>query len=319
MTAINISYKPNEWRLFIDSSKTSLKAVLLHNGNTLPSVPIGHAKQMKECYENIKHLLVKINYEEHKWQVCGDLEIVAIVLGLQLGYTKHYCFLCEWDSRDRVAHFKRREWPRRTSLEPGSTNVVSTSLVGRNLIILPALHIKLGLMKNFVKAMDRNGTAFCYLREKFPHVSEAKVKEGIFVGPQISRLFKDTHFDGVLCGDEKEAWNSFRMVPKNFLGNHKAENYKELVDNMLSCYEKMGCNMSLKIHFLHSHIDFFPDNCGSVSDEHGERFHQDISGMEGRYQGKWSPSMLADYCWNVTRETPVDSYKRAVKKRRTCN
>ena len=41
-----------------------------------------------------------------------------------------------------------------------------------------------------------------------------------------------------------------------------------------------------KIHFLHSHLDFFPENCGAVSDEHGERFHQDISLMEKRYQGK---------------------------------
>ncbi|UYV84383.1 hypothetical protein LAZ67_X001983 [Cordylochernes scorpioides] len=42
--------------------------------------------------------------------------------------------------------------------------------------------------------------------------------------------------------------------------------------------------MSLKIHFLHSHLDFFPNNLGAVSDEHGERFHQDISSMEKRYQ-----------------------------------
>jgi len=44
--------------------------------------------------------------------------------------------------------------------------------------------------------------------------------------------------------------------------------------------------MSLKIHFLHSHLDFFPESCGAVSDEHGERFHQDISSMEKSYQGK---------------------------------
>ncbi|UYV74137.1 hypothetical protein LAZ67_11002222 [Cordylochernes scorpioides] len=52
----------------------------------------------------------------------------------------------------------------------------------------------------------------------------------------------------------------------------------------------LGCNMSLKIHFLHSHLDFFPDNLGSVSDEHGERFHQDKSSMEKRYQVPERPS-----------------------------
>ena len=29
----------DKWRLFMDSSKTSLKAVLLHNGNVKPSIP----------------------------------------------------------------------------------------------------------------------------------------------------------------------------------------------------------------------------------------------------------------------------------------
>ncbi|UYV75986.1 hypothetical protein LAZ67_13002030 [Cordylochernes scorpioides] len=71
-----------------------------------------------------------------------------------------------------------------------------------------------------------------------------------------------------------------------------------------------GCNMSLKIHFLHSHLDFFPDNLGAVSDEHGERFHQAISSMEKRYQGKWSPAMLADDCWALKRDLPQAKYRR---------
>ncbi|GFN98208.1 Pol polyprotein [Plakobranchus ocellatus] len=50
--------------------------------------------------------------------------------------------------------------------------------------------------------------------------------------------------------------------------------------------------MSLKIHFLHNHLDFFPANLGAVSDEHGERFHQDISKMERNYQGRWDPAMM---------------------------
>ena len=35
-------HKTTEWRLFIAYSKTSLKTVLLHNGNKLPSVPIAY-------------------------------------------------------------------------------------------------------------------------------------------------------------------------------------------------------------------------------------------------------------------------------------
>jgi len=81
------------------------------------------------------------------------------------------------------------------------------------------------------------------------------------------------------------------------LGNRRAQNYEELVNNFLQRYQKLGCNMSLKIHFLHSHLEFFPKNCGAVRDQHGERSRQDISSMKKRYQGKWSYAMLADYCW----------------------
>jgi len=54
--------------------------------------------------------------------------------------------------------------------------------------------------------------------------------------------------------------------------NIRAERYKELIGDILSLYHKLGCNMPLKIHMLHSHLDLFPDICGMVSDEHGEIF-----------------------------------------------
>jgi hypothetical protein len=66
--------------------------------------------------------------------------------------------------------------------------------------------------------------------------------------------------------------------------------------------------MSLKIHFLETRLDFFPENLGKVSDEHGERFHQDILATEKRYQGKWTSSMLADYCWTLKTDVPDAKY-----------
>jgi hypothetical protein len=83
-------------------------------------------------------------------------------------------------------------------------------------------------------------------------------------------------FNNLLKGDEKKAWDAFRLVSTNFLGNVRAENYKELIEKMLTLYHKRGCNMSLKIHMLHFHLDFFPNNCGMVSGEHGERFRQEL-------------------------------------------
>jgi len=86
---------------------------------------------------------------------------------------------------------------------------------------------------------------------------------------------------------------------KTFLGNHKAPNYREIVGELLQSYQDTGCNISLKIHFLDFHLDFFPDSLGAVRDEHGERFHQDISALEKMYQGQRSARMLADYCWTI--------------------
>lgn len=158
--------------------------------------------------------------------------------------------------------------------------------------------------------MDKSGPGFLYLKSKFPRISEAKIKEGIFVGPQIRELMKDHDFEESLNGVEEAAWKSFKKVATEFLGNRKAENYGELVSELLQNYKSLGCNMTLKIHFLDSHLDFFPENLGAVSDEHGERFHQDISTMEQRYQGKWNPNMLADYCWTLKRDVPQAQYSR---------
>lgn len=310
LSAFGCKHNPSEWRLFVDSSLLSLKAVLLHNGNSYPSVPIGHAAYMKETYENMQLLLKHIEYSRYNWNICGDLKVVAILLGLQLGYTKYCCFLCEWDSRARDSHYVRKVWPPRRDLVPGQKNVKHDPLVDPKNIYLPPLHIKLGLMKNFVKAMNKESEAFTYLRQRFPRTSDAKIKEGVFVGPQIREMLKDSHFEGLLQGAEHVAWTAFRDVVANFLGNYKAPNYVEQVGNLLQAYKAMKCNMSLKIHFLHSHLDFFPDNLGAVSDEHGERFHKDIASIEKRYQGKWSPSMLGDYCWSLIREAQDSDYKR---------
>jgi len=81
----------------------------------------------------------------------------------------------------------------------------------------------------------------------------------------------------------------------------------------MDLYEQLGCNMSLKMHFLFSHLDFFPLNCVAVCDEHGERFHEGISVLEHRYKEKWSAAMLGAYCWMVNRDAPETKYNRQAK------
>ena len=66
----------------------------------------------------------------------------------------------------------------------------------------------------------------------------------------------------------------------------------------------MGCQLSLKMHFLHSHLEFFPENVSVVSDEQGKRFQQDIQAMEERYKGVWNEGMMGNYSWMLYRDNP---------------
>ncbi|XP_030765451.1 uncharacterized protein LOC115889553 [Sitophilus oryzae] len=216
MQELSIEHSPCEWRLFIDSSKYSLKAVLLHNGNLKPSIPVAHSVTMKETYENMRMLLDRINYNRYKWQICGDLKVIGILVGLQGGFTKYCCFLCLWDSRAVNHHYVQKIWPERSEFQPGSQNVKYIPLVDPKDVLLPPLHIKLGLMKNFVKAMNKEGDGFKYLRQVFPQLSDAKLKEGIFIGPQIRKLLDDTNFTDTLTRQELRAWTSFVSVVRGF-------------------------------------------------------------------------------------------------------
>ena len=85
-------------------------------------------------------------------------------------------------------------------------------------------------MKTFVKAMDKTGAAFIYCIKNFSGKSDAKVKEGVFIGTQIRQLLQDSDFDQALFVKEKIVWEAFKLMAAKFLGI--AENYTELVSNL---------------------------------------------------------------------------------------
>jgi hypothetical protein len=87
MEKFNFEYDVNEWRLFIDSTKRSLKTVLLHSGSKYASVSVGHSVHLKESYENLASVLTKLNYKDHGWMICGDLKVLSMLLGQQSGHT----------------------------------------------------------------------------------------------------------------------------------------------------------------------------------------------------------------------------------------
>jgi hypothetical protein len=71
---LQIEHSSGQRRSFVDSSKVSLKAVLLHNTKKVSSVPLAHAVHIKETDENLQ-VWLQVHYEEHRWKICADLHL----------------------------------------------------------------------------------------------------------------------------------------------------------------------------------------------------------------------------------------------------
>jgi hypothetical protein len=142
-------------------------------------------------------------------------------------------------------------------------------------------------------------------------LSHAKFRKGIFDGPQIRKLMMDDNFTNTMTEIEEVAWNAFKEIVKKFLGNIKGPLYKATVRNMLDKFKLFGCKMSLKLHFLASHLDYFPPNLGAVSEEQSKRLHQNLKDVERRCQGRWNVNMMADYCWSIARDDASREHSRA--------
>ena len=71
----------------------------------------------------------------------------------------------------------------------------------------------------------------------------------------------------------------------------------------------MDSHMTLKVHFLFSHINFFIANLVAASYEESERLHQNIQAIEVRYQNFWNEGMICDYRWMLYRDDQRHSNK----------
>ena len=87
------------------------------------------------------------------------------------GYSKYLCSLCLWDSRAKIEHWIREQWPKRNEFTFGEKNILNESLVSPDKMLFPPLYINLGLMKQYVKSLDKGGECFKYICHKFSFVS----------------------------------------------------------------------------------------------------------------------------------------------------
>ena len=84
--------------------------------------------------------------------------------------------------------------------------------------------------------MNKQGEGSEYWREKFLKISDSKLKDGIFIGPQIREIINDDLFAHLLTETEKYVWLTCRAICLHFLGNVKAENYKQAFEDLLNAY-----------------------------------------------------------------------------------
>ena len=151
----------------------------------------------------------------------------------------------------RDCHYRIKKWPLHSQTTPGQKNVALPALGDKSKISLSLLHIKLDLTEISVKAVEKYSKGFACSRQKFPKISDTKMKEEIFVGPQVTQLFEDQYFSTELNSTEGRAWKAFENIFRNFLGKENAKNFVKL------CRNKFHHTELLKLHFLHSLVDFF--------------------------------------------------------------
>lgn len=68
--------------------------------------------------------------------------------------------------------------------------------------------------------MDQNSTRLTYLKNQFPTTSDAKIKEVLFVGPQIRKLKQEVKFEGQPNEVEKAKW---KLIKNITMENHEAK------------------------------------------------------------------------------------------------
>ena len=91
-----------------------------------------------------------------------------------------------WDVRDTAQHYVKKDWIVWEELVScKSRNIIIITLVDLDRVPFPPLHIKLGLIKHFTKALDKNDGYFTYLCQALPELTVEKLKVDICDGPLI--------------------------------------------------------------------------------------------------------------------------------------
>ena len=88
----------------------------------------------------------------------------------------------------------QEEWALRGTLTAGMPNIIHDPIVDRDKIIFPPLYIKLGLMEQYVKALNTENERYQYIVSVLSALPYENIKTGVFDGPQIRLLVRHQKF-----------------------------------------------------------------------------------------------------------------------------
>ena len=106
--------------------------------------------------------------------------------------------------------YQQKDWGSRGTFISKEYNVKEMILVDKVKVLLPPLHIKLGLRKNLVWLWTKMVLLFQHLSTVFPGLSAVKLKKSIFVESQIREVLKDTDFE------ELRKWEALKSASCSF-------------------------------------------------------------------------------------------------------
>ena len=112
---------------------------------------------------------------------------------------------------------------------------------------------------------------------------------------------------------EKEVWESFANLIHNFLVNSKDD--KKIVERMLTVYEVQGYQMSLKVHSIHLHLEYFPQNLTTTvrSWKVSSRSNDDGKTLLRQNGCKYDGWLLLDSEWDNVHTKSCKRSRRSIK------
>ena len=133
---------------------------------------------------------------------------------------------------------------------------------------------------------------------------------------------EDKRFKETLVGTEVRAWFFFKQIFQNLLGNNQTQEYEEMVQELIKSFQQLASLMSVKMHFLNSHLDYFPDNCQDYGEEQGNKESVFIKTFKSwrlsiiaTAMSIWWRIAVGNWIWNAS----DDQHKRKSKRNFSLN